>query len=108
MSIIEKEQVIISEFRAAISEQWEAGYNAAKKYYAAKKENDICWKSLEEEQPENRVPILIVYEFVGVRYVSEGEWHRAHHQFLDYRFKEFLDEKEVVAWSPMPKFRGIK
>lgn len=102
MSMIEKEQTIISEIREALAEQWEAGYNAAKK------ENDICWKSLEEEQPENRVPILIVYEFVGVRYVSEGEWHRAHHQFLDYRFKEFLDEKEVVAWSPMPKFRGIK
>ena len=99
---MKRQETVIEEIRTALREQWEEGYAAAEK------EVGITWKNFNEEKPENRVPVLIVYEFVGTRYTSEGEWHRAHHQFLDYRFKEFIDEKEVVAWSPMPKFHGFK
>lgn len=81
-------------------EEYESGYHDC---YVTHK--GFMWNKFPEHDPANRVPILIAYSVAGHDYTTIAEWHRALHEFFDFKFRDFIPNNQVKAWAELPKYK---
>ena len=63
------------------------------------------WILCENEMPEDGNPVLIQrrLEFEGIKWVRDIAWHERGYWWTGCTYADTVDDKDVVAWMPLPE-----